>query len=232
MGVLRTTLVGSDHVAGQLAARLATFGQLALAGLGTHLAADRLDDHILAWLLPVRDTVAEYTVPWLIGAAKGFGWAEGTFIGWADWSLVPASASIALGVELLALLIFAEAILLTPLHRVPSPRDWWKARSIHALMLPAALGSALLAGGWSLAMAAEDLLPPSEVAPYAAGLLAFAVLVRFGWPAWARAVADLKESGPRRRGLKRSVVLAPLLTLIWLEALPVWGLPGLLDGAG
>ena len=229
MGAVRAVLSRSDAAAGALADRLTTVGQLALVVLGTHLAADRLDDHLLSWATPARDTLADWTVPWLIGFAETVGLAPGNLVGWADWSLAPAAATIALLVELAAIVALAGALLLTPRDDRPSFQSWWAARSVHALVLPLTLGGVLLAGSWSLAMATEDLLPPSNIAPWAALGLAVAIVFRFAWPAWSRAIAALDPEVPWRLGLKRALVLTPIGALVWLEGLPLRGLPALLE---
>ena len=231
MGVLFSALRQSDRAAGFTADHLTTLGQLALAGLGTHLAADRLDDHLLGWATPARDALADAAVPALLAIAEGLGLSPGALVGWADWTLAPASASLALALELCTLFILAGALLLTRRDGRPTLRRWWAARCVHAVVLPATLAGVMLAGTWSLAMAAEDLLPPSSLAPWAAGALATAVLLRFGVPAWVRTVAALDPAVSWRVGLRRALVLAPIGLLVWTEALPLHALQPWLAGA-
>jgi len=230
MAVLRAALRKSDAAAGKVAELATTLGQLALIGLGSHLAADRLDDHLYRRLTQVQDTLADLTVPWLIGLAETVGLAPGRLVGWSDLSLAPASASLALIIELAAIVVLAGAIALTPRDGRPGLKAWWSARSVHAFLMPLTLLGTLLAGAWSLAMATEDLLPPSVYAQVAAALVALAAVGRFGLPAVSRALSALDPDVPWRTGLKRALVLTPIAALVWIEALPIWGLPQLLWG--
>jgi hypothetical protein len=230
MGILATALRRSDAAAGKAAELATTFGQLALLGLGCHLAADRLDDHLYRHLTRAQDGLADVLVPGLIRIGETVGLAPGLLVGWADCSLVSTSAALALIIELAAIVALAGAIVLTPRESKPTFKQWWAARSVHAMMLPLTLVGVLLAGAWSLAMAAEDLLPASSVAPWAAGVVALAATARFGVPATTRALAALDPKPPWRTGLKRALVLTPIAALVWIEALPIWGVPGLLWG--
>src|SRR5204862_3514502 len=136
-------------------------GQIALVFLGVHLAADQLDDRI----------------------ARGL-----AAIVWFDVDLVVPAAWLALFVELAADVLFAGAILLTEPQRRPTFRAWRRVRSVEAVVLPLSLAGVILAGGWSLAMGIEDLIPNARIGATA---LAIAALLRFGWPAWSRAVSHL-----------------------------------------
>ena len=227
MAALRIVLRQSDAAAGRVAAMATTLGQIALIGLGSHLAADRLDDHLYRYLHQAQASMAELTVPGLISLAESTGLAPGRVVGWADVSLASPSALLALLIELTAVLLLAGCIVLTPRTTRLSLQGWWKARSIHALVMPLTLLGTTLAGAWSLAMAAEDLLPASEYTSGVSLLLALAALARFGLPAVGRAIAALDAGAPWRTGLKRALILTPIGALVWLEALPIWGLPQL-----
>ena len=184
-----------DRAAAWIAQNASTLGQVALVCLGVHLATDRLDDLIARGLTAIA-------APWI------------------DANFVVAAAWVALLVELSADVMFAGAILLTGSKRRPSFRAWRRVRSVESVVLPFALAGVILAGGWSLAMGIEDLIPNARVG---AAALAMAALLRFGWPAWSRAVSHLER--PRRwtRGLGSALVLAPVGWLAWTHGVPIWG---------
>ncbi len=185
-----------DRAAAWIAHHAGTLGQLAFVFLGVHLAADRLDDAVLRAL---------------------------TALAWFDTNLVVPSAWIALLVELTADALFAAALLLTDRRRTPSFRAWRRVRSVDSVVLPLSLAGTILAGAWSLAMGIEDLLPPSPVARLGSSALAIAALLRFGWPAWARAVSHLDPARRWSRGLVPALVLAPIGWLAWSHGVPIWG---------
>jgi hypothetical protein len=182
-----------DRAAAWTAHHGSTLGQLALVCLGVHLAADRLDD--------------------LVAEALGL-------VVWFDTNLAVVGAWAALLVEVTADVLFAGLVLLTDPKRTPSFRAWRRVRSVEGVVVPLALAGVLLAGAWSLAMGIEDLLPRARVG---AAALAIAALLRFGWPAWARAVGHLER--PRRwtQGLASALVLAPIGWLAWAHGVPFWG---------
>jgi hypothetical protein len=187
-----------DRAAAWIAQQASTLGQLALLCLGVHLAADRLDDHVLRALTAL---VAR----------------------WTDTDLVVPAAWVALVAELAADAIFASAILLTDPRRAPDVRAWRRVRSVDSVVLPISLAGVILAGAWSLAMGIEDLLPPSPPARLGSGALGIAALLRFGWPAWARAVSHLDPARRWTRGLASALVLAPIGWLAWSHGVPIWG---------
>ena len=184
-----------DRAAAWIARNASTLGQVALVCLGVHLASDRLDDFIARALTAI--------------AAR-----------WIDANLVVVAAWVALVVELAADVLFAGAILLTDAKRRPSFRAWRRVRSIESVVLPLALAGVILAGGWSLAMGIEDLIPNARVG---AAALALAALLRFGWPAWSRAVSHLERPPRWTRGLGSALVLAPIGWLAWTHGVPIWG---------
>lgn len=134
---------------------------------------------------------------------------------------VTAAAWTALVVELLAIGLLWNSFLLSP--RQPK-LSWSRLRAalgIHALAISFSLAGVLLAGAWSMAMAVEDNLPASPWAPPASGLLGVVVLVRFGLPAFLRAVACLEPPRRHGEGLLSALVLVPVGLLAWLGALPI-----------
>ena len=184
-----------DRAAAWIAHHASTLGQVALVCLGVHLASDQLDDLIARALTALVS-------PWI------------------DGNFVVAAAWIALAVELAADVMLAGAILLTDAKRRPSFRAWRRVRSVESVVLPFALAGVILAGGWSLAMGIEDLIPNARVGATA---LAFAALLRFGWPAWSRAVSHLERPSRWTRGLAPALVLAPIGWLAWTHGVPIWG---------
>jgi hypothetical protein len=184
-----------DRAAAWIARNASTLGQVALVCLGVHLASDRLDDLIARGMTAL--------------AAR-----------WIDANFVVPAAWVALGVELAADVLFAGAILLTDAKRRPSFRAWRRVRSVESVVLPFSLAGVLLAGGWSLAIGIEDLIPGARIG---AAALAIAALLRFGWPAWSRAVSHLERPSRWTRGLAPALVLAPIGWLAWTHGVPIWG---------
>jgi len=181
-----------DRAAAWIARNASTLGQVALVCLGVHLAADQLDDRIARALSAI----------------------------WFDANLVVPAAWVALLVELAADGMFAGAILLTDPKRRPTFRAWRRVRSVESAVLPFSLAGVIVAGGWSLAMGIEDLIPNARVGATA---LAVAALLRFGWPAWSRAVSHLERPSRWTRGLAPALVLAPIGWLAWTHGVPIWG---------
>lgn len=219
MGWLRT----SDRAAGGVATGLTTLGQAALVLLGVHIAADNLDDPIAGGIVQLLALADRHLAPPLMGLAEALGYGYADFLLWEDLSAPVLAAWAALTVELLADVVLCASFWLTPRAPALSWAQYRSALSLHALLLPAALLGVLIAGSWSLAMAAEDLLPTSEVAPWAAGALGLAALARFGLPALRRAIAALPPDSPPLRGLGRALVLLPVGLLAWAHGVPVWG---------
>jgi hypothetical protein len=182
-----------DRAAAWIAHHASTLGQVALVCLGVHLASDRLDDLIARALSEIV---------------------------WFDGNLVVPAAWVALIVELAADVLFAGAILLTNPKSRPSFRAWRRVRSVESVVLPFALAGVILAGGWSLAMGIEDLIPNARIGATA---LAIAALLRFGWPAWSRAVSHIERPERWTRGLASALVLAPIGWLAWTHGVPIWG---------
>jgi uncharacterized membrane protein len=206
--LIHRLLRGSDRAAGGLARVATTLGQVALVCLGVHLAADQLDDRVLALLQAGQGLLDAHLAVPLGRAAAAVGLDQGHV---AVWELIPVAVVatwIALAMELGPALSWAA---------------WRQALSLHAVVLPLALAGVLVAGSWSMAMAAEDLLPAHASARIAGGLLGLAVLLRFGLPAWGRAVGALERSGRLRRDLLTAAAIAPVGLLAWMHGVPLWG---------
>ncbi len=220
---MASLLATSDRAAGGLARIATTLGQAALVCLGVHLAADQLDDRVFAGLTGLQGLADSHLAGSLGALAEALGQPTERFLFWDGLPLAAASAWAALAVELLAIALLCASFLLTSRQPQLSWARWRGAFSVQAVVLPLTLAGTLLAGAWSLSMATEDLLPSSPVAPWAAGVLALAAFLRFGWPAWARAVSSLERSGRLRLELLGALVLAPVGLLAWMHGLPIWG---------
>ncbi len=216
-------LRGSDRAAGGMAWFATTLGQIALVCLGVHLAADQLDDRFLELLTMGRDLLDAQLADPLGRAAMAVGLERGDVTIWDRVPLAAVAAWVALVVELAAAVVLSTSFLLTSRKPALSWKAWRGALSVHAVVLPLSLAGVLMAGSWSMAMAAEDLLPTHLAASIAAGLLGVAVLLRFGLPAWARAVAALERSGRARRDLLAALAIAPVGLLAWMHGVPLWG---------
>jgi hypothetical protein len=221
--LIHRLLRGSDRAAGGLARVATTLGQVALVCLGVHLAADQLDDRVLALLQAGQGLLDAHLAVPLGRAAAAVGLDQGHV---AVWELIPVAVVatwIALAMELVASAVLCASFLLTERRPALSWAAWRQALSLHAVVLPLALAGVLVAGSWSMAMAAEDLLPAHASARIAGGLLGLAVLLRFGLPAWGRAVGALERSGRLRRDLLTAAAIAPVGLLAWMHGVPLWG---------
>ena len=212
-----------DRAAGGLARGLSTLGQLGLLALGVHLAADRLDDLASVAISAAMGACEGWLAQPLWGLAETVG-LEGTDI-WF-WTLLPApvaAASLALAVELAALVVLASTFLLTPRDSAPTWSTWRRSLGIEAIVLPAVLFGVLVAGSWSLSMAVEDLLPPGPASRMAAGIVGLAAGLHYGLGAWSRAVANLEPPERWSRGLVRALIVLPVGVLAWMYGMPLWG---------
>lgn len=216
-------LAASDRFAGGVAKAAATLAQMALVALGVHLAADTMDDRALTLLLGCQSWADAHLTGSHVALAETLGVASDTLVWWPSVPVAPISAGLALVVELVADALLVGSFLLTPRGTELTWSRYRRALSVRAIVTPLALAGVLVAGAWSLAMAAEDVLPHSVVAPWAAGLLGLASLVRMGAPAWSRAVAAMEP--PRRwtDGLGTTLVILPVGILAWAHGAPVWG---------
>lgn len=221
--LLGRLLKGSDRAAGGLARVAATLGQVALVCLGVHLAADQLDDRALAGLTALQGWLDASLAGPMGSVAEGMGLDFDALLFWDGLPIATMAAWLALVVELVAAALLCGSFLLTGRRPQLSWSGWRQALSIHAVVLPLTLAGVLLAGSWSMAMAAEDLMPVLATSRWAAGLLGLAVLLRFGLPAWGRAVAVLERSGKPRRDLLVALVMTPVGLLAWMHGVPIWG---------
>ena len=175
-------------------------GQWGLVILGIHLAADRLDDGVLAAIVALE-------LP--VGSSDSFEAAAG----WAAVTL-----------ELITALCALSAIALTSHLPALSAKLWWERRSIKSFALSVFWPSVALAGAWVVGMSVEDAIAP--FAPRLAFGLGLAVTVvvawRLGYTGLIRVLGGLDEPKRRTQGL----LLAPLLlliTVVTIQSLPIWG---------
>ncbi|MFH1468061.1 MAG: hypothetical protein ABIO70_26985 [Pseudomonadota bacterium] len=225
-GLLRAVLAlfrGSDRAAGGLARVATTLGQIALVCLGAHLAADHLDDQFLGGLSAAQAWLDATLAGPMLRFSEAVGARYETLLFWDELPLASMAAWAALIVELIACALLSASFLLTPRQARPSWAAWRRALSVHALVLPLALSGVLLAGAWSMSMAVEDLLPSAAWASVIAWTVAAAVGLRFGLPAWLRAVATLERSGKPLRDLAVAICILPLGLLAWVHGVPLWG---------
>ena len=226
-------LVASDRVAGRLASAATTLGQLALLCLGVHLAADRLDDVLVELILALQAGLDLALAGPLQRLAAWLGLAPERLLLWERLPLAPLAAGLALAVEVFSVGLLATRFLLTDRAARPSWRGWWQSRSLAALVMPLSLAGVLVAGSWSMAMAVEDLLPASALSRGVGALVGGMALLRFGLPAWRRAVAALDPHRPFFEGALPALALLPIGGLAWVHGLPIWGpLQALLQGGG
>lgn len=212
-----------DRAAGLLAHQAGTFGQAALVALGVHLAGDHLDDRLRSGITAVLDLLDRALAPHALALADRLGLPGDLLLPWTALSPERLAPWGALGLELAAAVVLVASFLFTPRAATPSWRVWYRARSVEALVLPVALAGVLAAGCWSLAMAAEDLLPTGPATPWAAAALGLAAALGMGAPAWSRAVSTLEPSRRALPGLLRCLVTAPVGLLAWMHGVPLWG---------
>jgi len=215
MGWLSTT----DRTAGGIARLSTTLGQIALVLLGVHLVGDQLDDLLFVALSGVVDALEGPAARVMASLNR----PHGTTPLLSNLPLTAAAVWGALCVEVAASAALIAAFVLSTRRPSLSWADYRSALCVHAVVMPLSLAGVLLAGCWSMAMATEDLLPLSTLAPWAAGLLALAVGARFGLPAWIRAIGALSEAKSWRQGALLSLLLLPIGALAWRHGVPVWG---------
>ena len=216
-------LVASDRVAGRVALAAATLSQMALVALGVHLAADTVDDSLLEAMLTATAWADTHLTTSHAQAAETLGLAWDHLMWWKALPVAPLSAGAALVLELAADAVFISTFLLTPRDAQLDRTRYRAALGVRALVTPITLAGVLIAGAWSLAMAAEDLLPTSEPTPWIAGFLGVVALLRLGVPAWRRAVAELSPPNRWTEGLVSALIMLPVGLLAWMHGAPVWG---------
>ena len=200
-------------------------GQVGIAVLGVHLAADRLDDcayHLLLWLNGPLSVLLDR-----------FGLA-----GLDPEQLVSPATWTAGALELLADLFLLGALTLTPHTPRLSWQHYKERLTVRALVLPVFWAPVCLAGAWVVGMATEDLLAGwnASAARLAGWSIAAVVAWRLGWTGWRRVVGGLDmpsntdRSGrvfrliPRWRldGLAWAPLLLVLAALAVRHGLPLW----------
>ena len=201
-------------------------GQLGVAVLGVHLAADRLDDSVYQALLWANEGLAP-----LLGKLK--------LSGLDPEQLATPAAWVALVLELLVDLFMLGALSLT----AHSPQLSWahyKSRlTVRSVVVPLFWAPVALAGAWVVGMATEDLLAGwhAAAAKWLGWGVAALVAWRLGWTGWRRVVGGLELPASAAQGQKVLKVVprwrldglawAPLLVLVAALAtrhgLPVWG---------
>lgn len=176
-------------------------GQLAVVVLGAHLAADRLDDHLLTWLMAAPITWPDPEAPLLA----------------ATWS------SVALELTVVA---FAVATLFRASRaRVEDLRGWWDRRSVWAWVAPLFWLPTAATGAWVAGMAVEDLVAPwvAEAATPLAWVAAALVAWRLGWTGLVRVVRGTPTPRRRLEGLAFAAPALIVAALALRHGLPLWG---------
>jgi hypothetical protein len=175
-------------------------GQVAVVVLGVHLAADRLDDHVLVGLQALGTSAwPEQATPAIVA-----GWVavcvEIAVAGWATVALWRAWG-----------------------RELPSRRQWWANRSVAAFVRPVFWVPTALAGSWVIGMAVQDLLSPiSETGGLVVGVLLGSIAAwRLVWTGTLRIIAG-SPSGKRLAGITTAPFLLAIAALS-VGALPIWG---------
>lgn len=175
------------------------FGQVALVVLGTHQAADRMDDAL----------------------GRGVGQIP---IGWED----PQTAFVIgrwVGVvlEMLITLWAVRTLFRTTDNDLKQWKDWRDRWSVHNLMAPLFWLPVSLAGSWSIAMALEDALPVHPASTGVAWTVAGLVALRLGLTA---VYTLLHAPPPPKRRIEGWFWVLPLSVVagyaVWY-GLPIWG---------
>ncbi|MFT4625068.1 MAG: hypothetical protein ACI8PZ_003734 [Myxococcota bacterium] len=171
-------------------------GQLALVVLGTHRGADHLDDLLAGWLTPLA-------LPWP-----------------SPESPLVVAAGGALVFEVLAIALATGWLLVSAGQPPADGATLRRTASVRAVTAPLFWLATTLAGTWSVALAAEDLL--GVAAPWLPWVVAALVFWRVGAPGCARIARQLP---PARRfaGLSTAPVLLSIGALAIRHGLPVWG---------
>jgi len=176
-------------------------GQLSVAILGIHLAADRIDDVLTPWMTGIQVAWPSPEAPLTVAT-----WCailiELTVVAWATWMLVSARAAPAE--------TFAE----------------WRSRlSVRALLVPAFWTPTALAGAWVVGMAVEDLTAPwlLDHATPLAWAVSFLVAWRLALTGLQRTV--LRTPIPKRwlDGIGWVPIAGLVAGLAAAHGLPIWG---------
>jgi hypothetical protein len=188
-------------------------GQIGLAILGVHLAADRLDDHLLQMLLWLNDHAITVVALKL-----------GTSAPMPDQFESP-SMWAALGLELVLDVYLFNCLALTPQDPRLSWETFKRRLSVEAVLVPLFWAPVALAGAWVVGMAVEDtLMSLNEMAALALGWLVAALVAwRLAWTGWKRVVGGLAIPRKRWRGLPWAPALILVGVLATWHGLPIWG---------
>ena len=174
-------------------------GQVALVVMGTHLAADRLDDAIGQALSSLPIPWSSLDLPFSIGIWLAVG-AELAVTLWSLWALARAVAD-----------------------PVSGPREWVSRWSLHNVMAPVFWLTVSLAGCWTIAMAIEDALGGFTYASWCAWGGAAVV----AWRLSLTGCWHLLRSPPVPRKRREGWLFLPLLLVVGGFALrygwPIWG---------
>ncbi len=188
-------------------------GQIGLAILGVHLAADRLDDHLLQMLLWLNDHAITVVALKL-----------GTSAPMPDQFESP-SMWAALGLELVLDVYLFNCLALTPQDPRLSWETFKRRLSVEAVLVPLFWAPVALAGAWVVGMAVEDtLMSLNEMAALALGWWVAALVAwRLAWTGWKRVVGGLAIPRKRWRGLPWAPALILVGVLATWHGLPIWG---------
>lgn len=174
-------------------------GQVALVILGTHLAADRLDDDLARVLSELPLAWPDPQLPFDVG----------TFV----------ALSLELGVAIWAVMALARTVD----SEVTGPRDWARRWSIHNLLGPLFWLPVSLAGSWAIAMAVEDALPAGEAARWVGYAVGAVVAWRLAGTGMVQLIRGAPQPKHRFDGMFWAIPLVIVGTYAAWYGLPVWG---------
>jgi hypothetical protein len=206
------SLIRVDNAASSSRVLWVGLGQLGLAALGVHLAADHLDDQLFSALVWCNDALAP-----AVQALSLKGLA-------ADQLQAPA-AWFAIGVELLADLYLFLCLALTSQAPKLSWGAYKRALSARAVLVPLFWIPISLAGSWVVAMAIEDsLVDLHAMGAQVIGVgLALLVAWRLGFSGLRRVLGSLEPPEKRSDGWPWAFLVLPLAALAIRYGLPIWG---------
>ena len=175
-------------------------GQVALVVLGTHLAADRLDDHLGTLLSQIPIAWSNTELPFVAGT----------------W--------MALALELAVTVWAVLALVRSTDEPVQSVREWASRISVHNVLGPLFWLPVSLAGSWTIAMAIEDALPIHPVSQGIAWLVGLVVAWRLAGSGLVQLVQTPPKPKLRLEGLIWAAPLAIVAVYAVLYGLPIYGL--------
>ncbi len=181
-------------------------GQVALVVLGTHLAADRLDDHIGRLLSQIPIAWSDTELPFVVGT----------------W--------VALSLELMVTAWAVLALARSTDEPVNNAREWASRLSVHNVIGPLFWLPVSLAGSWTIAMAIEDALPVHVVSQ----VLAWVVGLVVAWRLAGSGLVQLVKTPPRPKRRVEGLIWAGPLAVVAcyavLYGLPIYGVLGYFRG--